>query len=192
MKLKLTYVDTSISYDVEVAAIKSNVIQVTGDKLVMKESGFTLVDEADNEYDYTAYSTLYRTVDKGFQYSNDGEVWVEPTKTVTVQVTWVDDENTKKTRPSSLKIEVFDNEESIGTVALNAKNSWTKTYENVPVSHEYTITAPEVDGYDREINGTYVNYSIQQAYEPTVDEQLSELTDMVVDLDERVYALEEA
>lgn len=189
--MKLTYIGEPISYDVDISAIKTNVIQAKGSTLIPKETGFTLVDDNMNEYDYSAYSTLYRTIEGGYQYSNNGEVWVEPTKIVIVQAIWNDGEDAKGTRPSSVKVGVFDNEQSIGNVTLNAKNNWSKMYENVPQSHVYTITAPDCTGYDKTIIDTTVTYDIQQAYEPTVEEQLEELTDMVIDLDERVYALEE-
>ena len=38
--MKLIYIGTSIYYDVDVMAILPDVIQVTGPKLIMKESGF--------------------------------------------------------------------------------------------------------------------------------------------------------
>lgn len=189
--MKLQYIGTSALYDVTIKAIKSNVIEALGANLVAKEVGFMLIDDLGNEFDYSAYSTLYRTVSGGFQFSNDGEVWIEPTKTVTVQAVWNDEEDSRGIRPSSVKVTVFDNETSIGNVTLNAKNNWSKSYENVPQSHTYTITAPEETGYDREVSGTTVTYSIQAAYEPTVEEQLEELNMAVVDLDERVYTLEE-
>lgn len=188
--MKLTYIGEAVSYDVNVKAIQPNVVEVTGSNLVMKESGFTLADDAHNVYDYSAYSTLYKTVLGGFQYSNDGSVWVEPTKTVYVQSNWDDDDNARGVRPSSVKVNVFDNEQSVGSVTLNAKNSWTKTYENVPVSHNYTITAPDVLEYEKSINGSYVSYSIIRPYEPSLEEQVEELNAAVVDLDERVYELE--
>lgn len=187
--MKLTYIGEAISYDVEIKAIKSNVLQVTGAGLMMKESGFILNDGI-YDYDYSAYSTLYRTVTGGYQYSNDGEVWIEPTKAVLVSAEWNDRDDEKKTRPSSVKITVFDNQQSIGAVTLNAKNEWSKEYSNVPESHEYTISAPEISGYTREVSDTTVTYSIVQPYEPSVENQLEELMAAVIDLDERVYNLE--
>ena len=157
--MKLQYIGTSIYYDVDVMAVLPNVIQVTGSRLTMKESGFILVDDEDNEYDYSEYSTLYRTVEGGFQYSNDGSVWTEPTKSVTVEITWNDNEDYDKVRPSSVVIEVLDNETSIGTVTLNKKNKWTKVYDNVPESHEYSVIAPEVEHYTTNIRDTFIDYN---------------------------------
>ena len=189
--MKLTYIGEAFSYNVEISAIQENVIQALGPNLVMKEGGFILTDDFGNEYDYSAYATIYRIVDGGFQYSNDGSVWVEPTKTVIVQVAWDDNDDEKHLRPSSVKVGVFDDGSSIGTVTLNAKNGWTKEYTNVPETHEYSVSAPDVRGYDTVVEGTDITYEIQQAYEPTVEEQLEELNIAIIDLDQRVYALEE-
>lgn len=189
--MRLQYIDTSIYFDVEIQAIKPNVLQVTGNGLPMEETGFILLDDEDNVYDYTAYKTLYRAITGGFQYSNDGETWVEPTKTVTVSIDWRDDDNILKLRPSSVKVSVFDNEQSIGSVTLNEKNGWTKVYDNVPETHIYTVTANDIAQYQKEINETTIVYTVDQPYEPTIEEQLAELLDVVAELDERVYALEE-
>ena len=157
--MKLQYIDTSIYYDVDIMAVLPNVLQVTGPKLIMKESGFILIDDNGNEYDYSAYSTLYRTVEGGFQYSNDGTVQVEPTKTVIVKIEWNDNEDYEKERPKSVKVEVFDDDVSIGTVTLNSKNNWTKEYDNVPESHEYSVIAPEIEHYITFIVDTTINYN---------------------------------
>lgn len=170
--MKLQYIGTSIYYDVDVMAVLPNVIQVTGSKLSMKESGFILIDDEDNEYDYSEYSTLYNTVEGGYQYSNDGSIWVEPTKTVTVEVMWNDNDNYEKVRPSSVKIEVFDEETSIGTVTLNTKNGWKKNYENVPESHEYSVKAPDVEHYLTNVRGTFINYNF--TIDPEPDEPINE------------------
>ena len=157
--MKLQYIGTSIFYDVDVMAILPNVIQVTGSRLIMKESGFILIDDEDNEYDYSDYSTLYRTVDGGFQYSNDGSIWIEPTKSITVKITWNDSEDHDKVRPSSVAVEVFDNRASIGTVTLSLNNNWTKVYENVPESHDYSVNPPEVEHYTSTVRDTYIDYN---------------------------------
>lgn len=157
--MKLIYIGTSIYYDVDVMAILPDVIQVTGPKLIMKESGFILIDEEENEYDYSDYSTLYRTIEGGFQYSNDGSIWVEPTKTVSVEIEWNDNDDYEKVRPKSVKVEVFDGDTSIGTVTLNPKNAWKKEYDNVPESHKYSVKAPKVDHYLLNVRETFINYN---------------------------------
>ena len=187
--MQLTYIGETTPYEVQVNAIKNNVIEVLGVGLPMRETGFTLFD-GEFTYDYSAYSTLYRTVGEGFQYSNDGEIWVEPTKSVTVQITWMDDDDILGLRPSSVKVTVTDGGSTVGTVTLKESNNWTKVYTDVPVSHDYEVSAPEVEQYNMSVVGTYITYAVEMPYEPTVEEQLEELTDMVIELDERVYVLE--
>ena len=189
--MKLIYVGTTTKYDVQVSAIKENVIQVIGSKLPMKEKGFVLIDEEENEYDYSAYSTLYRDVESGYQYSNNGEIWVEPTKEVKVFATWVDDDNILKKRPSSIKVDVLVNEVFLEQITLKGANNWEKAYSNIPVSDMFTVATADVEDYTKDIVDTIITFTLKKPYEPSVEEQLVELTDMVVDLDERVYALEE-
>ena len=57
--------------------ISEHVVEVLG--LEQNISGFKLLRENGRLHgDYSAYTTLYRTVDGGFQYSDDGSVYVEP------------------------------------------------------------------------------------------------------------------
>lgn len=187
--MKLIYAGTSTQYEVELTAIKSNVIQVIG-SLPMKEKGFKIIDNEGNEYDYSAFKTLYKNVEGGYQYSNDGEVWTEPTKEVIVSIQWDDDGNMEGLRPNSVTVTVVDNDTVIEKLKLSETNSWSKTYEGVPESHQYLLKVPSVDDYTYTIQDTLVTYSLEKAKEPTVEEMLKELTNMVLDLDERVHKLE--
>lgn len=189
--LRMTYLEATTSYDVEINAIKENVIEVSSTTIIpVMETGFTLTDGTE-VYDYSLYKTLYRKMDGKLQYSNNGEVWSEPTKVVTIMADWEDDEDILDRRPDSVKVTILDNEQAIGNITLKAKNDWMQIYKDVPVSHTYTIVPKDVDGYTKEVEDTTVVYTVDRPYEPSVDEQLSELTDMVTELDERVYALEE-
>lgn len=186
--MKLQYIGYKTKYNVEIAAVKENVMEVLGN-FPMKETGFLLIDE-DTEYDYSAYSTLYRTVDGGFQYSNDGEVWVEPTRDITVQIVWQDRDDYEELRPVSVEVSVTDGNELIEQITLSAQNEWKKTYQSVPQSHSYTASAVDVENYTMETNGSVIIYTIEAPYEPSTDELVSEMMDIVIDLDARVSALE--
>lgn len=188
--MKLVYVGTKTKYEVEVKAIKANVLEVDGD-LPMKEVGFTLIDDDKIEYDYTAYRTLYRSVEGGYQFSNDGEVWDEPTKTVTVAAAWNDKDDYEGLRPESVTVRVFDGEIFIEDVILCEENEWKKDYDDVPESHTFAVEAVDVDNYEMAVSGTTVTYTMEAPYEPSTDEVIGELTDMIIELDERVSALEE-
>ena len=80
--LKMKYIGSKKEYDVEFASVTKNIVQLIGD-MPEKTNGFTLsrADKNDN-WDYSAYTTIYKKVDGGIQYSNDGSVYVEKPKIV--------------------------------------------------------------------------------------------------------------
>ena len=49
--MKLQYIGTTTKYNVEVIAIAFNIVEILG-TLPMKEKGFKLIDDDNNEYDY--------------------------------------------------------------------------------------------------------------------------------------------
>ena len=56
----------------------SNIVELKGD-FPIKTTGFTLsrIGQNDN-WDYSTYTTIYREIEGGVQFSNDGSVYVEP------------------------------------------------------------------------------------------------------------------
>lgn len=188
--IKMTYKGATTSYDVEVNAIKENVVEIRSTlNIPVMEVGFTLNNGIES-FDYSAYKTLYRQQDGSLQYSNNGEKWEEPTKTVIVSVIWDDNDDKAGKRPESVRCSVLDNEKAVGKITLKPKTDWQHIYKNVPVSHVYSIVPEQIDRYDLEVVGTTATYTIVKPYEPDVDTQISDLNDMVAELDERVYALE--
>ncbi len=186
--MKLQYIGTTTKYDVEISAIKSNVIQVIG-SLPMKEKGFNLYDSRGNIYDYSAYKTLYRAVTGGYQFSNNGETWDEPHKTVSAIVIWQDEDNFEGYRPSEVTITVKDNGSIIDDPVMSDDNEWKKDY-SILESHELTVEADAVTNYEMTIDGSTVTYQMEMPLEPTVEEQIALLEEVVMDLDDRVSALE--
>lgn len=192
--MKLQYIGSSAKYEVQNAAISSHVIEVVGKNLISKETGFILIDEDDNEYDYSDFKTLYRTVEGGFQYSNDGSVWVEPTKTVVVSVKWDDENDRQGYRPKQLTVTVLNGDETVDTVVLKPSNNWEKKYNNIPETVEYTVVANDIDNYTKDVDETTIIYTViapPAPYVPTELEMIEELIDMVIELDNRVNALEQ-
>ena len=78
MMLKLTYVGDTKSYMVSFSNVSKNIVQLIG-KFPVKKVGFCLSreDKRDN-WDYSEYKTVYKKLDDGVQFSNDGSVYVEP------------------------------------------------------------------------------------------------------------------
>ena len=81
--LDLKYINDSAIYQVEFSKISENVCQIKGD-IPIKTNGFTLsrMGESD-DWSYEAYNTVYREIEGGVQFSNNGSVYVEPKKKVT-------------------------------------------------------------------------------------------------------------
>lgn len=74
--LELKYIGESISYPISFKNISDTICQITGD-FPAKAGGFTLSRMGkDDAWDYSGYSTIYRQIDGGAQFSNDGSVFV--------------------------------------------------------------------------------------------------------------------
>lgn len=76
--LKLKYLKCNTSYEVDFFYISENIVELQGD-FPIKTFGFTLSRlDYDDEWDYSAFNTVYRTLENGVQFSNDESVYVEP------------------------------------------------------------------------------------------------------------------
>lgn len=76
--VNLTYVGQTKKYEVEFSRISEHVVQVIGG-LPASDSGFTVSRIGqDDGWDYTGYTTLYRELEDGLQFSDDGSIYVEP------------------------------------------------------------------------------------------------------------------
>ena len=76
--LKLKYVGDEETYAVEFRTVSNNIVELMGD-FPIKDTGFTLSRaEHEDNWDYTGYTTVYREIEGGVQFSNDGSVYVEP------------------------------------------------------------------------------------------------------------------
>lgn len=76
--MQLKYQNDDSIYEVEFKKINKNIVQITGD-FPVKNTGFTLSRLNKNDgWDYSEYTTVYREVEDGVQFSNDDSVYVEP------------------------------------------------------------------------------------------------------------------
>lgn len=76
--LKLKYVGDEETYAVEFRTVANNIVELIGD-FPIRDTGFTLSRaEHEDNWDYTGYTTVYREIEGGVQFSNDGSVYVEP------------------------------------------------------------------------------------------------------------------
>lgn len=74
----MNYIGDSTIYPIEFNAISNNVVELKGDFPVLTD-GFTLSrPNHDDNWDYGAYTTVYREIDGGAQFSNDGSIYTSP------------------------------------------------------------------------------------------------------------------
>ena len=79
----LKYVNEKNSYEVSFKKVNEHIVQITSaDEFPVKTKGFTCFRDGveDDEWDYKRFKTVYRRIEGGAQFSDDGSVYVEPLK----------------------------------------------------------------------------------------------------------------
>lgn len=75
--LNMTYIGDNTTHPINFNLISKNIVELKGD-FSIRTDGFTLSrPEHDDNWDYSAYTTVYREIDGGAQFSNDGSVYTE-------------------------------------------------------------------------------------------------------------------
>ena len=76
--MQLQYKKDNSIYEVKFKKINKNVVQISGD-FPIQTDGFTLSrEEYEDNWDYSAFTTVYKEIENGCQFSNNGSVYVEP------------------------------------------------------------------------------------------------------------------
>lgn len=76
--LNMRYVKEQTVYEVDFHKISDHIVEMKGD-FPVKTKGFTLSrDESDDGWDYKRFKTVYRKIEGGVQFSDDGSVYVAP------------------------------------------------------------------------------------------------------------------
>ena len=175
--LSLNYVGEYDSYEVEFDR-NEHVVTLKGD-FPIKTAGFYLSQPGKvNDLNYTAFNTVYRVIAGGVQFSDDGSVWVAPTRDVIVQAVWDDHDDIEGLRPESVTVTVN------GEVVMLEADAWSITYEDVKESEVIEVTdAADIGGYDKTISGTTVAY-YHKYLDPTpsLEERVNDLEIAVCEL----------
>lgn len=181
--MKLRYLNEQTEYSIEFARLSEHVVYIIGD-IPAKTKGFELIrDKYREAWDYSGYTTVYRTVQDGVQFSDDGSEWEEDEKDFIVSATWNDEDDFDELRPDEVTVSVFKGNELVEDVTLNEENSWKATYHDV-VSADYTIQSEEVEEYELSINGLNVVYTheVHHIPEPNIEERVTDLEAAVCEL----------
>ena len=76
--LILKYLNTKTPYEVNFLTISENIVEVTGN-FPIKTKGFTLSrPTCEDNWDYSGYTTIYRKIENGVHFSNNGSVYITP------------------------------------------------------------------------------------------------------------------
>ncbi len=76
--LNMNYIGDSTIYPVEFNIISTNVVELKGDFPVLTSGFFLSRPDHEDNWDYSAYTTVYHQIDNGVQFSNDNSVYVPP------------------------------------------------------------------------------------------------------------------
>ena len=175
--LSLNYVGEYDSYEVEFDR-NEHVVTLKGD-FPIKTTGFYLSQLGKiNDLNYTAFKTVYRVIAGGVQLSDDGSVWVEPTRNVTVQAVWDDHDNIEGLRPESVAVTVN------GKAVMLEADAWSIIYKDIKESEVIEVTdAADINGYDKTINGTTIAYHHEYLDPtPSLEERVNDLEIAVCEL----------
>ena len=130
------------------------------------------------------YTVKEVNVPEGYTVSGDGtgengyiitNTHIPEETSVSVNKVWNDNNDQDGIRPEEIVVELLKNEEETGkTVTLDVGNSWTATFDDLPVYENgekitYTVKEITVDGYEVQIsiNGEN-NYTITNTHTPGV------------------------
>lgn len=164
--LNLQYVNEKTYYQVNFKYLSENIVQITGD-FPIKTKGFKLSRIGSPEViigNYADYKTVYKEIENGSMFSNDGSVYVEPLKVVTFN------SGIGGTLDGTTRQEVYNYEELIIPKPIANEN------------YEFTGWSPEIP-LSGEISE---NISFNAIFKSTLPEPEPEPT-----VEERVLALEE-
>lgn len=79
--LNMRYVGETVLHLIHFRYINKNIVQITGDDMPVQTNGFALLDLEGADFvigDYSAFTTIYREIEGGAQFSNDGSIYVAP------------------------------------------------------------------------------------------------------------------
>lgn len=137
--------------------------------------------------DVTQYKTLYRVTDNEIIFSDDNSMFTEKFKSISLNVVW--ERDTPTFRPTSFKVTIIIDGIEVETVIMSKDTNWSYTINHVPVKSSISIrTKSPSPYYQLDVKGTTIYLRKEEDHE--LKDNVDLLMGMVVDLDDRVYALE--
>ena len=162
--LELKYLNSTTSYEVDFFCVSENIIEIHGN-FPVENLGFTLSRPNQNDnWDYSDFTTVYRTLDNGAQFSNDESVYTE--SDVTPEIPNISFESYDPT-PEELESMFYKNK--VNKIALS-KTLLAEYLENNPLhstAHGGVEGIYSVTGEKQNLMMTnYATYQIEKTVEP--------------------------
>lgn len=174
---ELTFKNTpNIKHGVTFKTISENIVQINGKSLPKNTSGFYLsrIDKKDN-WDYTDYTTIYRIIDGNtVQFSNDGSIWIEPIKKVTVLVKWNDVNNFDEIRPNQISANIRIGDK-MREVCFCAQSGWKHTFDVKETETLKIFEIEEVADYTFNHTDTIIIYTHEVEKKEDLEPRVIEL-----------------
>lgn len=162
--LELKYLNSTTSYEVDFFCVSENIIEIHGN-FPVENLGFTLSRPNQNDnWDYSDFTTVYRTLDNGAQFSNDESVYTE--SSVTPEIPNISFESYDPT-PEELESMFYKNK--VNKIALS-KTLLAEYLENNPLhstAHGGVEGIYSVTGEKQNLMMTnYATYQIEKTVDP--------------------------
>lgn len=162
--LELKYLNSTTSYEVDFFCVSENIIELHGN-FPVENLGFTLSRPNQNDnWDYSDFTTVYRTLDNGAQFSNDESVYTE--SDVTPEIPNISFEPYDPT-PEELESMFYKNK--VNKIALS-KTLLAEYLENNPLhstAHGGVEGIYSVTGEKQNLMMTnYATYQIEKTVDP--------------------------
>lgn len=155
--------------EVSFARVADNIVSLTGAPATV--GGFTLSRIGkDDKWNYADYTTVYRVVDDTVFYSNDGSVYVAPTKEVKGVITWNDNDNEDGIRPKTVTVKCGSQSKTI-----SAANEWKYDFGTVDVDEEVSIS---VEGISEDYDILVHDLDVVASYETIAFAREAKVADM--------------
>lgn len=184
--IKIKYLNSQNFIEVEFEVISDHVCYIIGNNKP-NSSGFLAYDEDGTLLgDWSDYRTVYRVLDDGIQYSNDGSIYVEPTKNVTVTISF---DKGISTIPEALIVLLHNVYGDQLEVVVNQSNGWKKIVENLPIAEYWEILESEdIPDCHYSINEFEITYHENGiTWQETIEAQVfytAMITDTLIDNEE--------
>lgn len=181
--MKLIYNGETTEYNIEFSRISANVCRIIGD-LPAKEKGFKLLRDKYHTLiaDYSEFNTVYRTIEGGVEFSNDGSRYEEPTKDNVIVINWNDEDDADGIRPEKVTVSVKHGD-VVEDIDITKDMGWKKTITDKE-SVEYLIKARDVQGYTMNESELYVTYyhEVHHMMQPTLEKRVSDVEMAISDI----------